>query len=153
MLEFGFEPLETALDDGLLELVNRHYDEIARDKDRVPLAIDLEEYIKMEDDGRVKLFTAREDGVLVGYILFYFFCPERYRTTLYVEDSMYWLGPELRKGWNGLKFLSAAKQALPRPCKLQMRVKLSFANGEVGNLMEKIGLKPIEMVYSEFLED
>ncbi len=152
-LEFGWETGEQLLDDGILDLAKRHYAEIAGDQDKIPLAIDTEDYLRREAAGTFRLFTARRDGELVGYIQWYFCEPARYRTTLYVEEASYWLAPEERRGMAGVMFIKAALAALPRPCKVQMREKESFAGGKVALLLERLGLKPVERVFAAWLED
>ena len=90
---------------------------------------------------------------LIGYVLWYLWYPERYCTTLYVHDHIFFMVPEERTGLNGYKMLKAAIEVLPRPCKLQMREKLSFKQGRVGTILfKRLGLKPIEIVHSAFLE-
>jgi hypothetical protein len=153
MLTYGYEPLGRLLSDGILDLAQRHFDEIALDKGAVPLDIDLSEYLKMEADGRLRIFAARRDGRIVGYVFWFMEYPSRYKSTRYVHDHIFWLAPEERHGWNGYYLLKNAIAALPRPCKLQMREKLSFQQGRVGSvIMKRLGLKPIEIVHSAWLE-
>lgn len=133
-------------------MTRKHWEEIALDKDEVPLVIDWMALLNEEKIGRFKVFTARRDGKLIGYISFRLFFPERYATTLYVNDDVFFLLPEERKGLVGYRMLKAAIEALPRPCKLQFKEKLTFEDGRVGTLLERLGLKPCEMVYSTWLK-
>ncbi len=153
MLEFGWESCEELLDDGILELSRRHWDEIALDKEDVPLDIDIDRYLHMERTGYLRVFGARRDGKLVGYVMWYFDRPARYRSTLHISDHIFWLMPEERRGATGYFFLKAALAALPRPSKVQVREKLSFHNGGVGLILGRLGMKPIEMVHSILLKD
>jgi len=152
-LEFGWEPLDVLLDDGILPMAQRHYDEIALDKGAVELAIDVDAYVEMEQDGRLHIFTARRDGALIGYIMWFFFFPERYRLTQYCSDHLYWLDPNERNGWTGYLLWENALEALPRPCKVQVRTKLSYEDNRVSLLLQRLGLLPIEMVHSAYLEE
>jgi len=152
-LTFGWDSADRFLSDDGLELAQRHYDEIAHDKADVPLEIDIDDYLKREKDGTFRIFAARRDGRLVGYVFFDLFWPSRYRTTLHVKEHIFWLAPEERKGMTGYRLLKAAFSALPKPCKLQVHEKLSFEGGRVGKLVERLGLKPIDVVYGAYLRE
>lgn len=152
MLTFQFEPLNLLLSDAAGIVTYRHWQEIALDKDEVPLVIDWLALLNEERIGRFRVFTARLDGGLIGYISFRFFKPERYATTLYVTDDVFWMAPEHRKGLTGYKMLKAAIEALPRPCKLQFKEKLTFEDGRVGALLERLGLHATEVLYSAWLK-
>lgn len=149
---FGWESLNSLLSDGVATLVREHWKEIALDQEKVPLAIDWRAMLEEEKIGRFRVFSARRNGELIGYVAFKSFRPERYSTTLYINDDVFWLAPEERKGLTGYRMLKAAIAALPRPCKLQFKEKIGFQDGRVGTLLERLGLQPVEMLYSAFLE-
>ncbi len=151
-LSLGWEPLSGLLSDGAGSLTRQHWEEIALDQDKVPLVIDWLALLQEEKIGRFRVFSARRAGKLIGYVSFRFFRPERYATTLYCNDDVFWLAPEERKGLTGYKLLRAAIAALPRPCKLQFKEKIGFQDGRVGTLLERLGLEPVEMLYSAYLE-
>lgn len=152
-LTFDWEPLAALLDEGIEELVLRHWQEIALDKDEVPLDPDYEKRFCMELQGTWKAFVARRDGRIIGYISFFFHeSHHNYKGTRYIFDDVFWLAPEERKGLTGYLLLKHAFTALPRPSKLQIKVKLSFEQARVGKLLERLKLKPIEKVYSRMLK-
>lgn len=152
-LEFGWASIAELLDGGLMALAKAHYEEIALDQDKVPLAVDLDDFLAREASDTFKIFAAWDNGVLVGYVQWFFYSPGRYKTTLYVDDSAYYLAPEYRKGLTGYLFLKAAVAALPRPCRVQIREKETFKDGKVAMLLGRLGLAPVERVFSGFLED
>lgn len=151
-LRLGWVPLVELLRDGVAQLAEQHWHEIAHDHAQVPLAIDWPALQRRELFGQWAVFAAYRGMHLVGYVSFYAFRPERYSTTLYINDDVFWLHPDERKGWTGYRLLKAAIEGLPRPCKLQFRHKLAYEGGRVGSLLERLGLKPVEVVYSRFLE-
>lgn len=153
MIEYGFEPLETLLDEGLADLVIQHWEEIALDKESVPLDVDWDKKLGLESTGQWCVFTARRSGVLVGYVSFYIHHQAiNYKTTRYIHDDVFWLHPDERKGLTGYFLLKKSIAALPKPSKLQFKTKLGFQDGRVGKLLERLGLTPIETVYSAYLE-
>lgn len=152
-LKFEFEPLEVLLDDGVEQLVEQHWGEIALDKADVPLAIDWTAMLADELNGTFKVFTARDGARLVGYVSCHLFYPARYTATLYVNDDVLWLHPDYRKGLAGYRMLAAFLRAIPKPCKVQMKEKLTFKEGRVGKIFERLGLTAVETVYSAYLSE
>ena len=71
----GWRFLQKLLDDGLMVLAKAHYDEIALDKDKVPLAVDLEDFLAREASDTFKIFAAWDNGVLVGYVQWFSLFP------------------------------------------------------------------------------
>ena len=153
MITFAHEPLAWLLRDGVEELTVRHWHEIALDKEQVPLATDWAKYQALEDTGAWRAFAARRDGKIIGYITYFIDFHVRYKTTRYVEADVFFIVPEERKGMVGYRLFSEFMKALPKPCKLLINEKLTFKDGRVGKLLERLGMKPIEVVYSKFLRD
>ena len=54
---------------GLKGLAPDHWEEVANNKDTIPLDIDWERYRALDDDGSLHVLTARDDGELVGYVM------------------------------------------------------------------------------------
>src|SRR5690349_2940560 len=51
-------------------MLNDHWNEVALHKSHIPLAPNWSAYKHLEDAGVLRIFTAREDGALVGYAVF-----------------------------------------------------------------------------------
>lgn len=153
-LIFDFEPLATLLDDGLGEIVREHWAAIAVDQEDVPLDVDWEAYQRREDNGTWRGFTARRDGRIVGYVGFFLFRPERYQSTLYINEDTIWIVPdEPNRGLLWYQLLKAAMAALPKPCKLQVKVRLQYGGDRTGKLLERLGLVANEMIYTGYFRD
>lgn len=149
---YGWEPLAAALDDGIEALVQRHWQEIALDRDTVPLDVDWERKFSLEAEGVWRGFAARRDGRLIGYVAFFIHeHHHNYRSTRYIYDDIFWLAPEERRGLVGYRLLKESLAALPRPAKVQFRAKIGFENGRVGLLLQRLGLQPVEVVHSAYL--
>jgi GNAT superfamily N-acetyltransferase len=147
------EPLRWLIDSGVKDIVARHWEEIALDKASVPLDTDWDKYQSLEDSGSWRAFAARCDGKLIGYISYFIDFHVRYKTTRYVEADVFYILPEYRnKSRAGLILFQEFLAALPKPCKVLINEKLTFKDGRVGRLLEYLGMKPIEVVYSKFLE-
>lgn len=71
-LIIAWEPLSVALDDGLEALVEQHWREVSRHRDKRPLAVQWEKYHLLADRGILRLLSARLDGALIGYAAYFY---------------------------------------------------------------------------------
>jgi hypothetical protein len=69
----------------------------------------------------------------------------------YATADVFFILPERRKGMVGYRLFAEAFKALPKPCKVLINEKLHFKDGRVGKLLERLGMKPIEVVYSKYI--
>lgn len=153
LITFSWEPLEWLLAEGVEELTRQHWEEIALDKEQVPLDTNWREYLQLEATGRWRAFAARKNGKLIGYITWWIGKHVRYRGTTYCEADVFFILPEHRNGLVGYRLFSEALKALPKPCKVLINEKIGFKDGRVGKLLERLGMKPIEVVYSRYLKE
>ena len=150
-LTFQWEQLAKLLDeDGLAETVKRHHVEVGVDQDTVPLVIDWNAYLHKQAVGLWRPFTMRRDGVLAGYIAFHFHRPDRYQDTLFIQEDTIFIietNPRVR-GLLWLRLWKEARDRMPRPCKLQGKVR----EDRLLPLVERqVGLRKIESVVSMML--
>ena len=68
-MDYQVELLRDVFDE-MEPLFKPHYDEIAHFKD-IPMNVNKEEYLAIEDKGLLKLFTVRDNSELVGYNIFF----------------------------------------------------------------------------------
>lgn len=129
-----------------LPLLARHWEEIALDKETVPLDPDWDLYRKIEDAGIYHVTTARKDGRLVGYAAYVLSGNFHYRSLYEAVVDIFFLAPELRKGSAGMRLLQAAEQALVAKGvnKIVTKDKLHFS---LAPLMKRMGYRAIETVY------
>lgn len=93
-------------------LWREHYEEIAHDKDRIPLDPDWMAYDGLSERGFLHIVTVRDGQTLVGY-LFAIVGPHlHYRSTKVATFDLYWINPEYRKGWAGVKLFKFAEKTL-----------------------------------------
>lgn len=131
-------------------LLDLHWDEIALNKDIVPLDPDWEAYEKIETAGFYHVVTARHDSALVGYATFTIARNLHYRTLVVADSDIFFLLPRYRRGLAGIRLLSFAEKTLTERGvhKIVMRAKIHH---DLDPVMRRMKFTPIERIYSKMV--
>lgn len=132
---------------GLLE---RHWEEIALNKDVIKLNPDWDQYIKLEKAHGLKAFTARDNGKLVGYFVVTIARSMHYKDHLFATNDVIYLHPEYRKGLTGAKLIKHAESYL-RDLGVSVILVNTKLHKPFSRLLEFLKFKPVETVYSKRL--
>ena len=102
--------------DGLVEeikpLIQLHYDEIALNKEHVPLDPDWDTYAALAAAGRLLIVTARnEQNELIGYTVFFINNHIHYKSTKVANNDLLYLHPDYRRGRLGLRLIKDSETA------------------------------------------
>jgi hypothetical protein len=110
---FGWEKLATLLaEPNIRDLIEAYWLELSPIK-HLPLDIDWPRLLRGEADGVYRVWTARVDGTLAGFIAFWVQTHMYHRTVLFAVDGGHFLAPAFRdKGMLGWRMWRAAKAAL-----------------------------------------
>lgn len=93
-------------------LVEAHYREIAWRQDVIPLDPDYDRYAAGDTTGAIRIYTARQDGELIGYAVFIVNPHLHYKTTLWAMNDVLYVA-EGRRGYRaGSKLLRYAEADL-----------------------------------------
>lgn len=95
-----------------MPLLDLHYDELTLNKDVVKLDPMWSEYAALEMMGRFVVFTAREDGKLVGYSAFFINKHIHYASLIAAQNDVLFIHPEFRRGTTALKFIDYCESML-----------------------------------------
>lgn len=95
--------------DALLQL---HYQELTLNRDKIALAPRWASYRALEAAGNFVLFTARDDGKLVGYSAFFIDRHMHYVGLTLATNDVLFLHPDYRTGRNGVKLIRFSEQQL-----------------------------------------
>jgi GNAT superfamily N-acetyltransferase len=131
-------------------LLDLHWELIALNKDKIKLNPDWNQYIKLNDAGIIKLFTARKNGKLVGYFAVSVSPSLHYKDHIYAVNDVIFIHPDHRDGSAGYKLIKYAEQRLSN-----MGVSLMMINTKThqpfDKLLERMGFNLIERVYSKYI--
>ena len=149
---YALETLEQVRAAGVEQLLERHWQEVAFYKD-IPLAVDWEVYAAVEAAGRLRIFTARIAGELVGYCAYSVGPIPVHRSLRRASQDVLFLAPEHRKGRIGVQLLLFSERQL-RDEGVQVVVQHSKARKDLdlGPLLERLGYEQVEAVWGKRLD-
>lgn len=87
----------------LRPLLPLHYEELALNKDKVPLDPQYDVYLERDANGGVLLVTLREMGELIGYFIGFIAPGLHYRTCLTCTMDIFYVRQDKRGGRAGIK--------------------------------------------------
>lgn len=133
------------------ELLKLHYEELAMNKDHIKLEPMWDEYASLERMNRFVLYTARNNGVLVGYAAFFVMPHMHYASTRLAVNDVLFLHPDYRKSTCGFKFIKYADEMLTESGlvdKIIWHVKYSL---DWSNVLHKLGYADEEKVVGKII--
>ena len=137
--------------DDILSLLDLHYKEIALNQDKIKLNPDWNVYSELEQQGRLKIFTARDNDTLVGYFVVVVGVNMHYKDHTFACNDIIYLHKDYRKGFAGIKLIKFAKK-----CLTEDGVSVLAINTKVhqpfDKVLERLGFNLIERVYSSYLQ-
>jgi GNAT superfamily N-acetyltransferase len=151
-LTFSWEPVARLLEEpNLDEMLRAHWEELSAHKDEMPLDLDPQRLIAYEAQGIYRVWTARDGGTLAGYIGFYVYYPPHHRRSLIAVDDGYYLAPDYRRGWTGLRLWRSALDALAELGVIGVigHHKLHFMRhrGGIGAIFRRLGFAPTDELW------
>lgn len=156
---FAFETIAQAQASGVADLLALHWEEVALNKDAVPLAPDWQRYRLLESAGVLKSVVMRQGGQLVGYDVFFVQPTLHYSTCVWALNDILYLAPEHRRGRAGILLIDAAERMLREigvqkviyHTKLHLDLGRHTGGDTVGRLLTHRGYAHIENVWAKML--
>lgn len=136
----------------LRPLLPLHYEELALNKDKVPLDPQYELYLERDAAGGVLLVTLRDAGELVGYFIGFVSPGLHYRTCLTCVMDIFYVRQDKRGGRAGIKLFRFVEEELKRRG-VQRWVVGSKCHMDASWLFELLKFERIEVYYSKWLGD
>jgi GNAT superfamily N-acetyltransferase len=133
-------------------LLARHWEEVALNKDTVPLDPDWARYAAVEALGQLSVVTVRAAGRMIGYCCMVVQPGLHYRSCLEARMDIFWIAPEYRGRMGGVRLFRAVEAELKRRGVKRMYVG-SKLHKDSSRLFEALKYKEIERWYSKTLGD
>ena len=133
----------------LFPLLTAHYDEIAHFKD-IKLKPAFDRYDDLEERGALRVFTAREDGRVVGYSIYIITHNLHYSDSLQALQDVLFLIERARAGLTGFKFIKWCDGELAADG-VQVVMHHVKKSHDFSPVLERMGYTKIESVYARRL--
>lgn len=150
-VKYQQEFLDSVVDDAK-PLLEEHWKEIALNKDKIKINPDWGAYYTLEAQGNLKIFTARSEGVLVGYFVVLVSPHIHYKDHLFAKNDLIYLVPEHRKGFTGVKLIKFAEKCLKEDG-VSVMVVNTKNHKPFHKIMEFLKFSPVETLYSKYIGD
>ena len=131
-------------------MFQKHYEELALNKDKVPLDPQYGVYLDRENRGEVLFVVAREAGNIVGYFIGFVAPGLHYQTCLTLTMDIFWIHPDHRGKGLGIKLFKFVEQEAKNRG-VQRMFAGSKMHKDVAWLFEKLGYTEVERYYSAWL--
>jgi|SRR4249920_1590349 len=149
MMTACVEPWRPTIDE-LLPMLPLHWEELALERDKVPLAPLWHVYDAKNGAGELLLVVLREDGKAVGYYWGFVGPSLHYATCLTGQMDIFWVHPEHRNGHAGSILFQAVERELRRRGVQRWFVGAKL-HRDASPLFRRLGFTPIEMYHAKWL--
>lgn len=131
-------------------LWNEHWQEVALNRDVIPLDPDLAQYAELERTGALHVVVARDRGAIVGYHISIVRAHLHYRRSLSAFTDVYFLRSTHRKGLTGVRLIKAAEATLSARGvqKMFTGTKVSL---DMSAIFERLGWTETERLFTKVL--
>lgn len=154
-MRFGWEPVALLFaEPNAADLLREHHETLGVHKDKLRLDINLDLMRQAEEEGRFRVWTARDSGLLVGYLGLWLIRHMHYPILTAVEDS-FLLSAPYRRGLTGVRMIKEVAEAL-RELDVGLLIiheKVHFAaeRGGLGKLYRRLGFQHSDNLWSKTL--
>jgi GNAT superfamily N-acetyltransferase len=149
VITYQQESLVTAKDDAI-PLLERHWKEIALNQEKIKMKPDWDAYADLEDSGILRIFTAREDGMMIGYFVCFVKAHIHYKDNIFAYNDVLFLGADHRRGFVGPKLMKFAEKCL-KADGVEVMVINTKRHKPFDVLLHWLGYTHIENLYSKVL--
>lgn len=149
MLTAQIEPFAPFLRE-VQTLLPQHWEELALNKDKVPLDPQYEVYLSRDAAGQVLTATLRDAGRLVGYFVGFIAPGLHYKTCLTLTMDIFWTHPDVRGGFGGVKLFRVVEKEAKRRG-VQRMFYGSKLHKDASRLFEFLKMEPVETYYAKWI--
>lgn len=131
------------------DLLEMHYEELTLNKDKVRLKPMWERYAALERAGAFVIYTARKNGVLVGYSAFFINQHLHYADLTVAANDVLFLHPRHRTGRNGIRLIQFCENELKQKLvsfKMTWHAKM---NTDLSSMLNRMGYSTEESMLAK----
>jgi GNAT superfamily N-acetyltransferase len=113
---------------------------------------DYAAYIRGQNQGKFLLVTAKDSGVLVGYIVFFVDLPVRFKSTIYAKEDLYYVVPEYRRQGIAKRLFEEA-EILLKEYNVDFMLATTKTYLDRSGLLEQAGFECYEKVFGKKIKE
>lgn len=132
------------------DLLKDHHEEVDLHRDKIPMDPDWETYFRLDEAGKFRVYTARDEGLLVGYTWFVVTKGLHYKGNIFALNDLIYIKPEYRGEKIGYGMLKFSEEMLSLEGVSVIQVNSKFTKPFDG-LLSGMGYEPIETAHSKIL--
>jgi hypothetical protein len=130
-------------------LMQEHWEEIAIDREQIPLSLNEERYQQISDAGILHILVAREGAELAGYYIALVLPHIHYQDAgLMAFTDIYFLRPQFRKGHAGVQMFVEAERTLREAGVVKAYLSCK-AHRDISPIFEALGWKFSDKSYTK----
>jgi GNAT superfamily N-acetyltransferase len=149
MITAGPEPWRPTIEE-MMPLLPLHWEELALDRDKVPLMPQWHVYDERDARGELLLVVLREDGKAIGYYWGFIAPGLHYASCLTSTMDIFFVHPEHRNGRGGVVLFQAVERELRRRGVQRWFVGTKL-HADCSALFKRLGFAPVETYHSKWL--
>lgn len=147
-MQFKSEKISDILEESK-PLLQKHWDEIAHFKD-IPLNPDYDQYLKLEQMGITRSYSARmEDGKLIGYAVFFIRPNLHYKDSIQALQDIIFIDKNYRGA--GLGLIKFCDRMLKEEG-IQVVFQHIKASHNFGPALERMNYELVDLIYAKRLD-
>jgi len=151
MVHYQLETYEEVIED-IKPLLELHYAEVCLYPDKIALNPKYEFYNTLDDAGALRIVTARDEGVLIGYSVFFEMPHPHYQDHIYAQNDIFYVAENYRHTEVAPSLVAKAEEALHGDgvsvITYHMKTYKPFES-----LMDFSGYDKAEVIFSKFIKD
>ena len=151
MINFDVEKYAQVNED-IKELIKLHYEEIAVNKDVIPLDPDWDKYKHLCDSGLLVIITARDESKLIGYSIFFITNHLHYKSTKYANNDLLYLHPDYRAGMLGIRLIKQSEKILKEKKVDKILWHIKF-NKDFRIILHRLGYVDEDVIVGKIIKD
>ncbi len=133
-------------------ILKEHYPSLDWSEGKIDHDVDVEKYALLTKTGNLGIFTARKDGVLVGYCSVIADYHLHHKGLLFASTDSFYLKKEYRVGRTGIMFLDYVKDRL-KELGVDVFSIQSRALYKTDKLLKRLGFTEVETVFAKILKE
>lgn len=134
------------------QLLKDHWEEIAKNKDKIALAPDEEKAYLMEANGFLLNAVAYDEDKMIGYTLIVITPHFHYKNDKFAHVDLLFLDKEYRKGKVGLQLIKISEE-LAKENGASILTHHAKPDTALEKLLPRLDYKLAEIIYSKMLKD